>query len=194
MQEAVPIEDWRRLSVAERRARLEGALRAEVHAPAVPRGLRHFLDDDPVVAEAAAVGFHFVARRGDRVLLEAGASAERPAPFALELLRALRVIRLAERARHGPPRATVASMRARGRRAPRRGPVGLARLRRAIAWLDAAYPAPNCYRRTLAEVALDAGAADATLVFGLDVGRTGHVAFEDVEDRTFDVAFAVPPE
>jgi hypothetical protein len=31
-------------------------------------------------------------------------------------------------------------------------------------------------------------------VFGLDVGRTGHAAFEDREDRTFDVAFTLGPE
>ena len=69
-----------------------------------------------------------------------------------------------------------------------------ARLRRAIGWVDAAYPGKgaNCFRRVLVEVGLDAGAAEETLVFGLDVGRTGHVAFKDTEDRTFDVAFEVP--
>jgi hypothetical protein len=52
-------------------------------------------------------------------------------------------------------------------------------------------PPNNCYRRTLVELALDAGAAHETLVFGLDVGKTGHVAFKDREDVAFDVTFEV---
>ena len=52
----------------------------------------------------------------------------------------------------------------------------------------------SCYRRILLESALDAGAARETVVFGLDVGSTGHVAFEDREERAFDVSFAIPGE
>jgi hypothetical protein len=86
-------------------------------------------------------------------------------------------------------------MRARGATATARGPIGRARLRRAIGWVDALAPGgANCYRRALLEIALDAGAARETVVFGLDVGRTGHIAFEDREERTFDVSFAVPAE
>ena len=33
-----------------------------------------------------------------------------------------------------------------------------------------------------------------TLVFGLDVGHTGHVAFEDSEELAFDVQFTIPPD
>jgi hypothetical protein len=43
------------------------------------------------------------------------------------------------------------------------------------------------------ELALDRGAAEETLVFGLDVGTTGHVAFKDTEERHFDVLFEIGP-
>jgi hypothetical protein len=67
-------------------------------------------------------------------------------------------------------------------------------LRRAIVSIDARYPGGgNCFRRVLVELALDAGAAEERLVFGLDIGKTGHVAFEGAEDATFDVAFTLGP-
>jgi len=63
-----------------------------------------------------------------------------------------------------------------------------------VGWTDALLPgSPSCYRRVLLEVALDGGAARETVVFGLDVGSTGHVAFENREERLFDVSFTIPP-
>lgn len=120
-------------------------------------------------------------------------------PYALELGRVLLVIREIERRRRDHTTGVermIADLRRRGRQGHRRGPIGRARLRRAIAWADARLPfpgGPNCFRRTLCELALDAGAAEETLVFGLDVGKTGHVAFAGAEDRTFDVVFELPP-
>ena len=154
-----------------------------------------FFDDEALLREAARAGLVVIARRGAWLILQRGdAPREAPDPFALEVIRALRVIREAESRRHDPPARAVREMRARGRTRPARGPIGRARLRRAIGWVDAALRPPNCLRRTLAEIALDAGAAGETLVFGLDVGTTGHVAFAGAEERTFDVAFEVPPE
>src|SRR5258706_507164 len=76
------------------------------------------------------------------------------------------------------PEKAVSAMRAIGRNAAARDEIGRARLKRAIGWIDAVMPrGGNCFRRTLIELALDAGAAEETLAFGLDVGRTGHVAF-----------------
>lgn len=156
-----------------------------------------FFDDEPLVVEAARGGLRFAGRRGAWVLLERSSAAQpEPAePFARELLRVLRVMPEAERRRRrDAPERAVSAMRARGRRHYARAPVGRARLRRAIGWVDAVFPGgPNCLRRTLTELALDRGAASETLVFGLDVGKTGHVAFKDAEDRSFDVAFEVPP-
>ena len=93
--------------------------------------------------------------------------------LALELVRVARVAREAER---------VATERARGRTGRRRSPRGRRRLRRAIMMVDARWTGGgNCFRRVLIELALDAGAARERLVFGLDIGRTGHVAFEGTE-------------
>jgi hypothetical protein len=161
-------------------------------------GFVHALfDDEALVVEAARAGLHLAARRGAWAVLERGEPrSEDSAAFAAEVLAVLGVVREAERRRrHDSPEAAVRAMRARGHGARRRGPVGRARLRRAIGWVDALYMGhPNCFRRTLVELGLDAGAADETLVFGLDVGRTGHVALKDSEDSTFDVAFEIPSE
>lgn len=116
--------------------------------------------------------------------------------LVLELLRATREIRRAERLRmtRGPAEA-VSLQRARGRKERARTGDGRRLLRRAIVSIDARYPGGgNCFRRVLVELALDAGAAGDRLVFGLDIGRTGHVAFEGAEDATFDVVFALGPE
>lgn len=149
-------------------------------------------DDEELLREAAGAGLALVTREGSWVVLTRGAHDEDASSFRAELLRAALVLPGAERLRHGSPREAVATMRSRGACARARGPIGRARLRRAIGWLDALHR-PNCFRRVLAEIALDGGAAQETLVFGLDVGRTGHVAFAGSEDLTFDIAIAIPP-
>jgi hypothetical protein len=161
-----------------------------------PEGYLHvFFDEEPLLAEFHDAGLAVSSRRGFTFVLgrRRAADVEHPEPFALELARAAGAARAGERARlHDTPERAIHAMRARGARAPARGPVGRARLRRAIGWIDAATPPPySCYRRTLLELSLDAGAARETLVFGLDVGKTGHVAFKDREDVAFDVAFEI---
>lgn len=153
-------------------------------------------DDEELIIEAARVGLGVFRREGSWVVLARGPAGTEPAaPFAVELRRALATVREAERQRHRSPAEAVATMRRRGAMATIRGPIGRARLRRAIGWVDAGYirARPNCFRRVLTEIALDGGAARDAIVFGLDVGRTGHVAFEGAEDLSFDVAFAIPP-
>jgi hypothetical protein len=157
--------------------------------------VHRFFDEEELVAEIAAAGLTIASRKGATFVLERGAFPhERPDAFAVELARAARLVTVAERRRFDPPAVAVAAMRALGARHATRGVVGRARLRRAIGWLDALHPkGPSCYRRILLELALDGGAARETVVFGLDVGRTGHVAFQDSEERTFDVAFEIAP-
>ena len=114
----------------------------------------------------------------------------------VELARALGEIGRAERLRmtRGPAEA-VSLQRARGRLKKKRSDARRRVLRRAIVSVDARYPGgANCFRRVLVELALDAGAAEDRLVFGLDLGKTGHVAFEGAEDASFDVAFALGPD
>ena len=161
-----------------------------------------FFDEEELLGEVERAGLTVASRRGFSFFLVATdpgveRAAEDADSFALEVARATRLVRRvdAERARETPERI-IADMRARGTRTENaRGPIGRARLRRAISWVDALGPGgESCYRRVLLELALDAGAARETVVFGLDVGTTGHVAFEDREERTFDVSFAIRAE
>ena len=160
-----------------------------------------FFDEETLLDEVRDAGLVVVARNGFVFSLrradarDALASAEHAEPFAAEVARVARRVRAIDARRlHEPPERVLTDLRASGATMKRRGPIGRARLRRAIGWVDAMVPGgPNCLRRVLLEVALDEGAANETVVFGLDVGSTGHVAFEDREERTFDVAFRIPP-
>lgn len=180
-----------------RRARLPVAEPGDRFGPA---GYAHcFFDEEPLLGEIARAGLAMTARQGFTFVLREAAQPTAPehaTPFAVELARVVRLVGAvdAER-RRTSPQTVVAAMRARGRSAPARGAVGRARLRRAIGWADAvARGGASCYRRVLLEIALDAGAARETIVFGLDVGSTGHVAFEGREERAFDVSFAIPAD
>jgi len=161
--------------------------------------VHRFFDDEAWLREVDDAGLRVDARRELTFVLrprETGPGLDEPTePFAREVARAAARVGVADRVRRREaPADALASMRAEGRRCPARGPLARARLRRAIGWVDALSPGgASCYRRVLLELALDAGAARETVVFGLDVGRTGHVAFEDREERAFDVAFAIPP-
>ena len=159
-----------------------------------------FFDEEELLAEVAQAGLVVTERRGSTFVLVATDPGQVPVaeeadPFPTELARAAALVRAADRDRRSAtPEQALGAMRDRGQETGRtRGPIGRARLRRAIGWVDAVAPGgASCYRRVLLESALDAGAARETVVFGLDVGRTGHVAFQDREERTFDVSFAIP--
>jgi hypothetical protein len=158
-----------------------------------------FFDDEALLAEVARAGLAVSERQGFTFVLRpmdaaTGGAAENADAFRTELARVVRLVRAVDdRRKTDAPASAVAAMRAIGRNAKLRGPIGRARLRRAIGWVDALLPGgASCYRRILLEIALDAGAARETIIFGLDVGRTGHVAFENREERPFDVSFAIP--
>lgn len=164
------------------------------------RYVHAFFDEEALIVELAQAGLVIAKRRGFTFMVrpllpENTRVPERAEAFVVEVGHVMRTVRDVDLARstdtaHG----AVTKMRARGAAAHARGPVGRARLRRAIGWIDALAPGgANCYRRVLLEIALDAGAAGERLVFGLDVGRTGHVAFEDREERSFDVSFTIGP-
>jgi hypothetical protein len=188
------------IDAPRRLLRAAGARTADPGDRFGPERFAHcFFDEESLLEEVGRAGLVCAARRGFVFTLrpaargEARAPSERAEPFATELGRVARRVHAVDAARvRGTPQRVLAELRASGARAKERGPIGRARLRRAIGWVDAAHPAgPNCYRRVLLELALDAGAARETVVFGLDVGSTGHVAFEDREERTFDVAFSI---
>ena len=154
-----------------------------------------FFDEESLRDEVREAGLRIVSRDGERFVLRAAPDpAETADSFAIEVGRVLRIVAGIERARlQGSPKEVVAEARARGRSTKTRGPIGRARLHRAIGWVDAAMK-ENCYRRVLLELALDAGAAKERVVFSLDVRRTGHVAFEGREEASFDVAFTMEPD
>ena len=159
-----------------------------------------FFDEEMLRGELRRAGLDVASRHGFVFTLrrrgpqDDRAAEERAEPFAVELARVLRRVReIDERRTKETPQRALDELRASGTTWKERGPIGRARLRRAISWVDAMLPGgASCYRRVLLELALDAGAARETVVFGLDVGSTGHVAFEGREERLFDVAFAIP--
>jgi hypothetical protein len=81
------------------------------------------------------------------------------------------------RKREGP-KHLIARLRRRGLASRRRDARGRRLLGRIVSGVDRFFPGgPNCYRRVLLEVALDAGAAEEPVSFALRVGGgpgTGH--------------------
>lgn len=118
------------------------------------------------------------------------------AGLARDVVAAARTLREVERARwvEGPA-ALVARLRARGVKSEARSPAARERLFRVIHHVDRLMRGgPNCYRRSLALVALDAEAAREPFVLGLNRtgdGPRGHAWVADPEKRyeRFDVEF-----
>lgn len=184
---------------ARRAARALGREAAEPGDRFPDDGAVHaFFHDEHLLEEADEAGLVLLRRRGALLELRPRAPDEpRESPPALGpmIAEVVAMLPAAERARRArSPAEAVRAMRRRGAAHASLGPRAQARLRRIIDWVDALVPGGgNCYRRTLLELALDPEAAGATLVFGLDVGRTGHVAFKDRASAAFDVSFEVPP-
>jgi len=71
------------------------------------------------------------------------------------------------------------------------------RLRRTIRFVDRLFPSgPNCYRRTLTEIALDAGAAAEPVHMGLQANggpRSGHIWLASAPDGAgrYDAEFVL---
>lgn len=166
---------------------------------------QRYFDEEPLLDELDAAGLGVVARLGDAVLVAAldDDAATRPAgraeppreaaSFAREVLRAFGALPRATRRLAEPPRAALRDARRDGARATRRGARGRARLRRAISWVDALGPGgPQCLRRVLLELALDAGAAEETVRLGLDPRAAGHAWIVGREPDRFGATFDVP--
>ncbi len=161
-------------------------------------GLHRFFRTEDVTGEAFDAGLALEHRRWDRFVFRPGAGAHPEAPSsARELGAVVAVLPRVERLlRARSPEASIAGARALGRAAIRRPALRRRGLRWAAAWVDAFAPGrAGCFRRTLLEVASDAGAADETVLLGLDVGRTGHAWLESAaaEQRPYDVTFALVP-
>ena len=148
-----------------------------------------------IAAEAAQHGF-VVGAWDDGVLLvrddaEASLVSVRasvtPAHAAAHAILAARVSRAlvrAETRRALSPRDAIAGARDDARHAPTRDAFDRARLGDLVFACDLFYPGgPNCYRRVLAESALDRGAAGEEVVLGLDPASSGHAWLEPRDAR-----------
>jgi hypothetical protein len=88
-------------------------------------------------------------------------------------------------------------MRRRGLASRMRDATGRVWLKRVVSLVDRAFPGgPNCYRRVLLEVALDAGAAREPVSFALRAGGgpgTGHASLGtvDVSKSGYDAVFVL---
>jgi hypothetical protein len=108
-------------------------------------------------------------------------------PRLTELLEVAVVAIAANRSRAAvAPKKLVSSYRARGLRRPARDQASRETLRRTIRFVDRLFPSgPNCYRRALTEIALDAGAAAEPLHMGLQASgapRSGHIWLASAPD------------
>jgi hypothetical protein len=101
-----------------------------------------------------------------------------------------------ERLRLGTAPA-VSRARSRGLRAAEREPTARARLRRAIAAVDARLPrGANCFRRALLEMSLDCGAARERLYLHLSasgLAGSGHARLSSwpEDGRDYDATFSL---
>jgi hypothetical protein len=99
--------------------------------------------------------------------------------------------------RHEGPRPLTDKLRRRGRLRPQRSESDRLRLRRIIRAIDVRLPGgPNCYRRALLEMSLDAGAAHEQLHMGLRAHggpQSGHAWFGSAETpaESYDADFAI---
>jgi hypothetical protein len=116
-----------------------------------------------------------------------------------EALRVAILLPRVELGRHRKgPGPLVEELRERGRRGPRRSVPHRIGLRRVIGLIDRILPGePSCYRRTLLEIGLDAGAAQEPLHMGIRVPgapRSGHAWLGDSgasPGTTYDVQFDI---
>jgi hypothetical protein len=94
-------------------------------------------------------------------------------------------------------RPALLRARARGVRAPARDGAGRARLRRAVAAVDARWPGgPNCLRRALLEASLDAAAAAEPLHLHLTASGglgSGHARLASLPEdgRDYDLTLSL---
>lgn len=114
---------------------------------------------------------------------------------ALEV--AILAVRVNRDRSHRGPEDLVRALRLRGAKLRTRTETERARLQRLVRFVDSLFPSgPNCYRRALVEIAMDAGAAAEPLHMGLQADggfNSGHAWLESSPDpsRSYDAEFVV---
>jgi SAM-dependent methyltransferase len=160
---------------------------------------RHgFANEAEVIAELDAAGLVYRGRISSYVAAtrseaRSSATASPSSSLVTELARVIAALPRIERARRSlGPGPLVALVRRHAVGAERRDPASRARLRQVIAICDRLVPfGGGCYRRSLLEIALDAGAAEEPLLLGLR-GEEGHAWLQSsAPAERFDVTFDV---
>jgi hypothetical protein len=115
-----------------------------------------------------------------------------------DLLEAVIVSRRVDRDRRlSGPLGLLPRLRTRGAQRLARSAADRARLQHIVRLVDRCFPSgPNCYRRALTEIAMDAGAATERLHMGInarDGESSGHAWLESSADRGdgYDAEFCV---
>jgi hypothetical protein len=167
--------------------------------PGARRDAQRFVREIDLLREFAQAGFKRSGRGWNRFVFE------KTAPFELEPapLRARDLVALANAfqwlrtcVETESPKALLSLCRASGLQKRVRTPAERESLAWAACLFDAACPGRRgCYRRTMLQVAVDGGAAREAVVFGLDVGRTGHAWLESeaLAQKPFHVSFRIEP-
>jgi hypothetical protein len=176
------------------RARLSALRVPEPGSRFFPGGPTHlYFAHDELLAEAEESGLGleswenatFVFRPG--VVPRAKVSARAGIPHLIKAVIEADVLRRAS------PREALARARARGEREVARTREERLALRESLALVEALVPPrANCFRRVLAEIVLDRGAAQDTVVFSLDLASDGHAHFRGDPNgppRRYDVSF-----
>ncbi|MEO6574908.1 MAG: class I SAM-dependent methyltransferase, partial [Polyangiaceae bacterium] len=170
-----------------------------LRGPPPTRMFRHgFSSEAEVIAELDSAGLDYLGRVSSYVVARrrearVPVTTGRASSLATELIGVIAALPRVERARRSMgPAPVVALLRAGAARTERRDPARRARLRTAIRICDRLLPfGGGCYRRSLLEMALDAGAADETLFLGLR-GTDGHAWLENAAPAdALEVTFAV---
>ncbi len=161
---------------------------------------RHgFAHESEVIDELDAAGLVYTARISSYVAAiradarASSSAASRSSSLVTEIVGVLAALPRIERARRSlGPGPLVALMRRQAVGTERRDPASRARLRKAIAICDRLVPfGGGCYRRSLLEMALDAGASEEPLFLGLR-RQDGHAWLQSsAPSEGFDVTFDV---
>jgi hypothetical protein len=192
-----------RISVEAVRGRiLLDAPRARLPFPGVPEaGSRFFpgkavhlyFTHDELLDEAALAGLGLVAWENATFVFERSSFRGPVVSPRSTLASLVRAVVMADFLRRGSPREALARARSRGEREIARTREERLALRERLALVEGLVPPrANCFRRVLAEILLDRGAASDAVIFSLDPATTGHAHFHSDPNgppRRYDVAF-----
>lgn len=159
-----------------------------------PSGATHlYFTHDELRAEADRAGLGLVSWENATFVFRRGNVPWSPASARTSLPRLVKAVIEADLLRRASPREALARARSRGQREVERTREERLALRETLARVEGLVPPrANCFRRVLAEILLDRGAATDTVIFSLDLATDGHAHFRGDPNgppRRYDVSF-----